>query len=103
MIQIIVEGTFFRFYKINSVGITTFEIYGVHDAVPPTGTLFGNMGLMINIIDNLVGLRDWSLITGGGGGLKKGRRRGDVKFYPYEKGGQKIFCHAKGGAQKVLG
>ena len=31
-------------------------------------------------------LRDWSLITGRGGGLQNGRG-GHVKFYPYEKGG----------------
>ena len=39
-------------------------------------------------------IRDWSLITGmGGGGYKTGGGR-HVKFYPYEKGG--------GGAEKVL-
>ena len=36
--------------------------------------------------------RDWSLITGKGGGATK-REGGHVKFYPYEKGG---------GAEKVL-
>ena len=35
----------------------------------------------------LQSLRDWSLITGRGGGYKTGQ----VKFYPYEKGGQKKF------------
>ena len=37
-------------------------------------------------------------------GLQNGRG-GDVKFYPYEKGGGggKSFSHAKGGAQQVLG
>ena len=47
--------------------------------------------------------RDWSLITGRGGGLQNGRG-GHVKFYPYEKGGGKSFSHAEGGggAQKVL-
>ena len=30
-------------------------------------------------------IRDWSLITGRGGGLQK--KRGHVKYYPYEKGG----------------
>ena len=34
-------------------------------------------------------LRDWSLITGRGG-LQNGRG-GHLKFYPYEKGGQKKF------------
>ena len=34
-------------------------------------------------------LRDWSLITGRGGATK--REGGHVKFYPYEKGGQKKF------------
>ena len=35
-------------------------------------------------------IRDWSLITGRGGGLQN-RRGGHVKFYPYEKGGRKRF------------
>ena len=35
-------------------------------------------------------LRDWSLITGRGGGYKMGGG-GHVKFYPYEKGGRKKF------------
>ena len=35
-------------------------------------------------------LRDWSLITGRGGGATK-REGGHVKFYPYEKGGAKSF------------
>ena len=41
-------------------------------------------------------LRDWSLITGRGGGATKrdrGGGGGQAKFYPYEKGG---------GAQQVL-
>ena len=45
--------------------------------------------------------RDWSLITGRGGGATK-REGGHVKFYPYEKGGGKGFSHSEGGAQKVL-
>ena len=36
------------------------------------------------------GLREWSLITGRGG-YKTGGGGGHVKFYPYEKGGQKKF------------
>ena len=49
-------------------------------------------------------LRDWSLITGRGGGATK-REGVQVKFYPYEKGGGggKSFSHAEGGSQKVLG
>ena len=53
-------------------------------------------------------VRDWSLITGRGGGYKTGGG-GHVKFYPYEKGGGggKSFSHAEcgggGGAQQVLG
>ena len=48
-------------------------------------------------------LRDWSLITGGGGGYKTGGG-GHVKFYPYEKGGGKSFSRSEGGgAQQVLG
>ena len=42
-------------------------------------------------------LRDWSLITGRGGGATK------REFYPYEKGGQTKFSQAEGGAQQVLG
>ena len=37
------------------------------------------------------GIRDWSLITGRGGGYKTGGGGGHVKFYPYEKGGRKKF------------
>ena len=40
-----------------------------------------------------IGLRDWSLITGRGGGLQNGKGREQVKFYPYKKG--------RGGAEKV--
>ena len=41
-------------------------------------------------------IRDWSHITGrGGGGLQNGKGGGGhVKFYPYEKGGGgKSFSH----------
>ena len=49
-------------------------------------------------------LRDWSLITGRGGGLQNGRGGGHVKFDPYEKGGaEKVLAILKGGAQQVLG
>ena len=34
-----------------------------------------------------VSVRDWSLITGRGGGYKTGGGGGHVKFYPYKKGG----------------
>ena len=47
----------------------------------------------------LLPVRDWSLITGRGGYKTGGG--GHVKFYPYEKGGQKR--HAEGGAQQVFG
>ena len=48
-------------------------------------------------------VRDWSLITGrGGGGYKTGGGASEV--YPYEKGeDEQSFSHAEGGAQKVLG
>ena len=49
--------------------------------------------------------REWSLITGMGG-LQNGREGGQVKFYPYEKGGaEKVLAMLKGGggAQQVLG
>ena len=39
-------------------------------------------------------LRDWSLITGMGGGLQNGRGGGHVKVYLYKKAG---------GEEKVLG
>ena len=43
-------------------------------------------------------LRDWSLITGrGGGGLQNGRGGGLVKLNPYEKGVDKVFSHADRG------
>ena len=51
-------------------------------------------------------IRDWSLITGRGGGATKREGGGHVKFYPYEKGGgaEKVLAMLKeGGAQKVLG
>ena len=40
--------------------------------------------------DEAIRIRDWSLITGRGGGLQNGRG-GHVKFYLYEKGGRKKF------------
>ena len=40
--------------------------------------------------DQRLGLRDWSLIMGRGGGYKTGGG-GHVKFYPYKKGGRKKF------------
>ena len=48
-------------------------------------------------------LRDWSLITGRGGGGYKAGGGVHVKFYPYVKGGGKSFSHAEGGAHTVLG
>ena len=58
------------------------------------------------IPNQLPGLRDWSLITGGGGGDYK-TGGGQVKFYPCEKGGggaDKVLAMLKGGgAQNVLG
>ena len=35
--------------------------------------------------------------------LQSGRGGGQVKFYPYKKGGRKSFSQAEGGAQNVLG
>ena len=46
-------------------------------------------------------LRDWSLITGGGGGYKTGG--GQVKFYPYKKrggGAERGLAMLKAGATK---
>ena len=45
--------------------------------------------------------RDWSLITGRGGGLQNGRGWA-CKFYPYKKEDAKCFSNAEGGAQEVL-
>ena len=42
-------------------------------------------------------LRDWSLITGRGGGLQNGRG-GTLRFTPTKRGGGgKSFSHAEGG------
>ena len=41
--------------------------------------------------DDNVDLRDWSLITGRGATKREGG------------GAREVFCHAEGGAQKVLG
>ena len=47
-------------------------------------------------------LRDWSLITGRGGGLQNGRGRGAHEVLPLWKGGaEKVLDMLKGGAQKV--
>ena len=46
-------------------------------------------------------IRDWSLITGRGGGYKTGGG-GHMKFYPYKKGGGagKVLARLKGGGHK---
>ena len=47
-------------------------------------------------------LRDWTLITGRGGGATK-REGGHLKFYLYEKGGggrRIFFSHAEGERKK---
>ena len=50
-----------------------------------------------------VAIRDWSLITGRGGGLHNGRG-GAREVLPLRKGGaEKVLAILKGGAQKVLG
>ena len=47
-------------------------------------------------------LRDWSLITGRGGGLRNGR--GACEVLPLQKGGgADFFSHAEGGTQDVFG
>ena len=51
---------------------------------------YGHSGLII---------RDWSLITGRGGGLQNWRG-GHVKFNPYEKGGGKSLSHIEMGGAK---
>ena len=47
-------------------------------------------------------IRDWSLITGRGGGGATNREGEYVEYYPYEKGGAKSFSHADVGAHKVF-
>ena len=49
-------------------------------------------------------LRDWSLITGRGGGATKWQGGGAREVLPLRKGGgKKSLRHSEGGAQKVLG
>ena len=49
--------------------------------------------------------RDWSLITGRGGGYKTGGAGGAREVLPLRKGGGggKSFSHAEGGHKKVWG
>ena len=61
--------------------------------------LYNRMILMCD----MTSFRDWSLITGrGGGGLQK-REGGHMKFYPYEKGAEKVLAMLKGGHNKFWG
>ena len=48
-------------------------------------------------------VRDWSLITGRGGGVKTGGW--NVNFYPYKKrgGAEKVLAMLKGGHNKFWG
>ena len=50
-------------------------------------------------------IRDWSLITGRGGGATKQEGGWHVKFYSYEKGGgaEKVLAMLKGGHKKFRG
>ena len=48
-------------------------------------------------------IREWSLITGRGGGYKTGGGAREVLPLKKGGGGGKSFSHAEGGAQKVLG
>ena len=53
------------------------------------------------LLFSLHGVRDWSLITGRGGGYKTGGG-GAREVLPLRKGGGgKSLSHAEGGAQKV--
>ena len=61
------------------------------------GTLFDHNGRPFS-----TKLREWSLITGRGGGYKKGgggykKAGGQLKFYPYKKGSEKVLAMLKGG------
>ena len=55
----------------------------------------------LRIHENWGLLRDWSLITGRGGGLQNGR---GWHVKPYEKGGaEKVLAMLKGGYKKFWG
>ena len=59
------------------------------------------IGLVIKARPLLI--RDWSLITGRGGGLQNGRGW-HIQFYPYEKGGgYKVLAMLKGDHKKFGG
>ena len=52
----------------------------------------------------LLMFRDWSLITGSGGGGATKREGGAREVLPLRKGGaEQVLAMLKGGAQKVLG
>ena len=64
------------------------------------GTLFDHNGRPFS-----TKLREWSLITGRGGGYKKGgggvqKGRGSTQVLPLQKGVRKSFSHAQGGGHK---
>ena len=40
--------------------------------------------MTVYMSDHMGNIRDWSLITGRGGGLQNGKGGGHVKFYPYK-------------------
>ena len=67
-----------------------YEIWGRPKRSPKTHIhTLASPPLVISMM--LDSIRDWSLITGRGGGYKTGGGGGHMKFYPYEKGGQKKF------------
>ena len=54
--------------------------------MPQVSLPFCLMNKMIKIV-KFDRFRDWSLITGRGGGLQNGRGGGHMNFYAYERGG----------------
>ena len=70
----------------------------------PIPNLFFKGCFTLSVCDSLDSLRDWSLITGRGGGLQNGRG-GTLSFTPTKKGGgaEKVLAVLKGGHKKFWG
>ena len=85
--------------KVSLSGKSLIELVLLHNIdwcsllfLPLDGTISVALHICVFFIFAYHELREWSLITGKGGGLQKGRRgEGQVKFYPYKKGAQKRF------------
>ena len=64
--------------------------------------LTGVIALPLTLCACAATVRDWSLITGRGGGLQNGRG-GTWSFTPTKRGDGIFFSHSEGGTQKVFG